>query len=129
MSQKLIGGVVAVALAAAVACVLPAHAGANGAAAVDPLIGTARKAGNTFPGAVVPFGMVQFSPVSADSATPAGYTYKDTSVRGFALTRLSGAGCTNGGDLPIMPLTAPFTHYERTSDSYASRFSHAREHA
>src|SRR4051812_18067420 len=108
------------------------HAGgahADPAAAGDPPIGAAAKHGETFPGAVLPVGMVQFSPVSARVAPPAGYVYQANAMRGFALTRLSGAGCTNGGDLPIMPLTAPFERYDRASDSFVSRFSHRREQA
>lgn len=52
--------------------------------------------------------MVQFSPVSARTASPGGYRYDDRTIRGFALTRLSGAGCANLGNLPVMPLTRPF---------------------
>src|ERR671932_82646 len=52
-------------IAAALVAAAPAHAAAP-AGAVDPLIGTGRgRTGATFPGAVVPFGAVQFSPVSA----------------------------------------------------------------
>ena len=95
------------------------------ASLVDPLIGTGGDAGHTFPGAVVPFGMVQFSPVSAATASPGGYRYDDPTVRGFALTRLSGAGCANLGSIPIMPLRSAFLHYPFP----AARFSHAREQA
>ena len=52
--------------------------------------------------------MVQFSPVSGRTTSPGGYRYDDRTIRGFALTRLSGAGCANLGDLPVMPLTRPF---------------------
>src|SRR5579875_2034382 len=58
---------------------------------VRPFIGTARY-GNTFPGATMPFGMVQWSP-DTQSRSPGGYTYADTALRGFSLTHLSGAGC------------------------------------
>jgi predicted alpha-1,2-mannosidase len=72
---------------------------------VDPLIGTAGN-GHTFPGAAVPFGMVQFSPVTVDGG-PGGYSYGGSRISGFALTRMSGAGCTNYGDVPLMPETGP----------------------
>lgn len=102
-----------------------APAAADPASFVDPLIGTGGDAGHTFPGAVVPFGMVQFSPVSARTPGPGGYRYDDTTVRGFALTRLSGAGCANLGSVPIMPLVKPFVRHPLP----AARFSHRREDA
>jgi len=114
----------------ALGTVLAPVAQADPAASVDPLIGTgAGRTGGTFPGAVVPFGTVQFSPVGAHTNSRAGYSYDDPTVQGFALTRLSGAGCTNGGDLPIMPLRAPFARYDPAAPTYVSTFPHAREHA
>ncbi len=80
---------------------------------VNPLIGTAN-GGNTFPGAVVPFGMVAWSPeeVSVNPqranpvAAPGGYQFDAKSVRGFSLTHLSGTGCAGAsGDIPFMPVT------------------------
>jgi predicted alpha-1,2-mannosidase len=94
------------------------------AALVDPLVGTGGDAGHTFPGAVLPFGMVQFSPVSAKTVSPGGYRYDDPTVRGFALTRLSGAGCANLGAVPIMPLRRPFTQHPT---GLVARLSHKRE--
>lgn len=108
----------------------PSWAAADPAALVNPFVGTGGDAGHTFPGAVLPFGMVQFSPVSAHTASPGGYRYDDRTIRGFALTRLSGAGCSNLGDLPILPLTEPF---ERLSTDPAgvpfASFRHAQESA
>jgi len=75
---------------------------------VDPLIGSAG-GGNTFPGAVVPFGMVQWSPETTRgdatrAAAPGGYAYEARRVRGFSLTHLSGTGCRGAsGDVPFMP--------------------------
>ena len=85
-----------------------ARAAADPVSSVDPFVGTGGDAGHTFPGAVLPHGMVQFSPVSGRTTSPGGYRYDDRTIRGFALTRLSGAGCANLGDLPVMPLTRPF---------------------
>jgi predicted alpha-1,2-mannosidase len=102
-----------------------AAAAADHASLVNPLVGTGGDAGHTFPGAVVPFGMVQFSPVSARTTNPGGYAYGDTTVRGFALTRLSGAGCPNLGGVPIMPLRQAFGQYPFP----AARFSHRQERA
>lgn len=107
------------------------------AALVDPLIGTAN-GGNTFPGAVAPFGMVAWSPENtrgdhARAAAPGGYQYDARRIRGFSLTHLSGTGCRGAsGDVPFMPIAAAVT----TSPSadakdrlYAARFSHANERA
>jgi predicted alpha-1,2-mannosidase len=62
--------------------------------------------GNTFPGADVPFGMVQWSPDTyPDRADGGGYGYGDTELMGYSLTHLSGPGCSAGGDVPILPMT------------------------
>lgn len=67
--------------------------------------------GNTFPGATVPFGMVQLSPTTYDSRTGdqwGGYVYGQDRLRGFGMTRLSGTGCRpryGGNDFPVLPYT------------------------
>ena len=62
--------------------------------------------GNTFPGADVPFGMVQWSPDTyPDRNAGGGYGYGDTELMGYSLTHLSGPGCGAGGDIPILPMT------------------------
>ena len=59
---------------------------------------------DTFPGADVPFGMLQWSPdTSPDRAPGGGYSYRDSSVSGFSLTHMSGPGCPVYGDIPILP--------------------------
>ncbi|WP_432840919.1 GH92 family glycosyl hydrolase [Dactylosporangium sp. CA-092794] len=105
---------------------------------VDPFIGTAHD-GNTWPGAVRPFGMISWSPTSTrgdQTGTGAanGYQYDTTRVRGFSLTHLNGAGCNPGaaGDVPIMPFagTVDSSPTADTTDSkYAAGFSHAAESA
>jgi predicted alpha-1,2-mannosidase len=65
---------------------------------VDPLIGTAND-GNTFPGAAMPFGMIQWSPDTGQGF----YYYKDPQIHGFSLTHLSGGGCPVFADMPILP--------------------------
>ncbi|NHC44806.1 glycoside hydrolase family 92 protein [Motilibacter sp. K478] len=103
---------------------------------VDPLIGSA-KDGNTYPGAVRPFGMISWSPTSTtgdQTSTGAanGYQYNVTRVRGFSLTHVNGAGCNPGaaGDVPIMPFAGEVSS-SPTADVrdqvYASNFSHADE--
>ena len=70
-------------------------------APVNPFIGT-QNFGNTFPGAALPFGMVQVSP---DNGGQGGYDYDNTRIDGFSQTHLSGVGCGALGELPIMPTT------------------------
>ncbi|MCW7944806.1 alpha-1,2-mannosidase [Streptomyces hygroscopicus] len=90
---------------------------------VNPFIGT-QNDGNTFPGAAVPFGMVQFSP---DTGHNTGYDYTQKRIRGFSLVHLSGVGCAIGGDLPVLPTTGDVT--ETDDAKYAATFSHAHEQA
>src|SRR5690242_11764330 len=104
---------------------------------VNPLIGS-RHGGNTFPGASLPFGMLQWSPESTRgmhnrTAAPGGYQYDAARIRGFSLTHLSGTGCAGAsGDIPFMPVTVPVTSspaLDADDSRYASDFSHADEHA
>ncbi|MGV9249897.1 GH92 family glycosyl hydrolase [Streptomyces sp. NPDC003697] len=90
---------------------------------VDPFIGTAHD-GNTFPGAAVPFGMVQLSP---DTGHFAGYHHAHDRIRGFSLVHLSGVGCRIGGDLPVLPTTGEVTQTDYAK--YAARFRHGNETA
>ncbi|MET7433843.1 GH92 family glycosyl hydrolase [Streptomyces flaveolus] len=90
---------------------------------VNPFIGTQNE-GNTYPGAAVPFGMVQLSP---DTGHATGYDYADDHIRGFSLVHLSGVGCGLGGDLPVLPTTGDVTQTDYAR--YAARFSHADEEA
>src|ERR1700734_3657176 len=90
--------------------------------AVNPFIGTTN-GGNVFPGATVPFGMVQFSPEALPwreksmIAAPGGYEYRSTKIRGFSLTNVEGWGCAGAsGDVPILPIagavsTSPSTDF------------------
>ena len=70
--------------------------------AVDPLIGTAGS-GNTFPGATLPFGMIQWSP---DTNNEAWYFYGDKQIHGFSLMHVSGAGCPLYGDFAVLPTSS-----------------------
>jgi predicted alpha-1,2-mannosidase len=80
--------------------------------------------GNTFPGASVPFGMVQNSP---DNGGQGGYDYTRDYIHGFSQTHLSGVGCGVVGELPVMPTTGAVTDTDQ--GDYRSTFSHANEHA
>lgn len=90
---------------------------------VNPFIGT-KNEGNTYPGAAVPFGMVQLSP---DTGHYTGYDYDQNRIRGFSAVHLSGVGCGLGGDLPILPTTGDVTATDNAA--YAASFSHADEKA
>ncbi|MFD4523304.1 GH92 family glycosyl hydrolase [Streptomyces sp. NPDC058470] len=104
---------------------------------VDPLIGT-KNLGNVFPGAVVPFGMLSWSPENTrgsatSTAAPGGYQYDATRIRGFSLTHMSGTGCAGGsGDIPFFPYAGEVTSSPAsdTKDAvYAADFTHADESA
>ncbi len=74
---------------------------------VNPFIGTGGH-GHTFPGATLPFGMVQLSP---DTRTDnwdgsSGYHYSDDVIYGFSHTHLSGTGIPDGCDILFMPTVA-----------------------
>jgi len=99
---------------------------------VKPLIGTSAH-GHTFPGATVPFGMVQLSPDTYNEGWDwcAGYHYSDNSIMGFSHTHLSGTGRGELLDVLMMPTTGavqfePGTR-ENPETGYRSRFSHQNE--
>jgi predicted alpha-1,2-mannosidase len=108
-----------------------------GTAPGAPDFGTGGGAGNTFPGPVVPFGMIQWGPDTSPGSANAGggYAYGDTRIRGFSVRRLSGAGCANEGDFPFLPTTAPIDASPvgplstEFSDSLLPSFSHSDESA
>jgi len=94
--------------------------------AVNPFIGTAG-GGNTFPGASLPFGMVQWSP---DTNQDAWYFYNDKQIQGFSLTHISGAGCPLYGDFAVLPTTSPLASSPGGNFApYAADFSHDKEEA
>jgi predicted alpha-1,2-mannosidase len=92
--------------------------------AVDPFIGTGAD-GNTFPGATLPFGMVQWSP---DTKSDGWYRYADNTIRGFSLTHISGAGCPLYGDVPVLPWRNAI-HESDDPSKFSARFTHDKEQA
>ena len=104
---------------------------------VNPFVGTATtdgqddngfNAGNTFPGAAFPFGMVQFSPDTTRAA--GGYRYVDSSINAFSLTHFSGRGIQCWLDFGILPTVGPIATSPGSDwNSLASPFQHARESA
>jgi predicted alpha-1,2-mannosidase len=101
---------------------------------VDPFIGTATH-GHVYPGATVPFGMVQVGPDNGQSGWDwvSGYHYTDSVIVGFSHTHLSGTGIGDLADVLIMPVARPVeiarAYRERDDHDYRSRFSHERESA
>ncbi|OLB76443.1 MAG: alpha-mannosidase [Actinobacteria bacterium 13_2_20CM_2_71_6] len=94
-----------------------------------PDFGTGGGAENTFPGADVPFGMVQWSPDTMRHQD-GGYYYPDNRIKGFSLTHFSGAGCSAAEDIPFLPFVGQVTTSPATDLSpYVSTFSHDREAA
>ncbi len=71
---------------------------------VNPFIGT-DGTGHTFPGACLPFGMVQVSPDNQDKSWDytSGYQFKDPKIMGFSQTHLSGTGISDLGDVLLLP--------------------------
>ncbi len=116
----------------------PANAGKAAFEAVDPFIGTGGE-GHTYPGATVPFGMIQLSPDTRIQPRTqgygwaAGYRYDDSTIVGFSHTHFSGSGHSDLGDVLLMPISgAP--RLERgdpdvPGSGYTSRFRHAEERA
>jgi predicted alpha-1,2-mannosidase len=102
---------------------------------VDPFIGTAAH-GHTFPGAVVPFGMVQVSPDNGRSGWDwcSGYNYSDSVIVGFSHKHLSGTGIGDLADILFQPTTKtlPSSEYYGSTDfhkNFSSIFSHDEEDA
>ncbi|MBM9510160.1 GH92 family glycosyl hydrolase [Actinacidiphila acididurans] len=101
--------------------------GTDDSTAPNPVPGGA--GGSTYPGAVVPFGGVQFSP-DTPTASPSGYRYSDTSIEDFSLTHFDGAGCPNNEDLPLMPVTGALGSSPGSNwTGYASAYTKANESA
>ena len=101
---------------------------ADPASYVDPFIGTGGH-GHTFPGATVPFGMVQFSPDTRmnDWDGCSGYHTSDNTILGFSTTHLSGTGCSDYGDFRFMPYVGEyqneFAFKHENEEAYAGYYS------
>ncbi|MFC5578386.1 GH92 family glycosyl hydrolase [Lysobacter niabensis] len=114
----------------------PAPKDAAAYAAVDPYIGTGGE-GHTFPGAVVPFGMIQLSPDTQIKPRKeaygwaAGYRYDDRTIVGFSHTHFSGTGHSDLGDVLVMPIAGDVKlergDAAKPGSGYTSRFGHDGE--
>jgi len=101
---------------------------------VNPFIGTGGH-GHTYPGATVPFGMVQVSPDNGVSKWDwcSGYHYSDSKTIGFSHLHLSGTGIGDLTDIRIMPINkkVDLSTLVKTRDDlpYVSKYSHLNENA
>jgi len=109
-------------------------AGINPTDFVNPFIGTADH-GHTFPGAVLPGGLVQLGPDTGIKGWDwcSGYHYSDSTIMGFSHLHRSGMGAGDWGDILLMPTTGklkvePGTK-ENPGEGYRSKFSHQGEKA
>lgn len=94
---------------------------------VNPFIGTGGH-GHTYPGASMPFGMMQLSPDTRLKGWDgcSGYHYSDSSIYGFSHTHLSGTGIEDYCDILLQPTTG---EYQWMNEDYKSSFSHQNEKA
>ena len=99
---------------------------------VNPMIGTDAH-GHVYPGATVPFGMVQISPDTRDNTWDgsSGYHYSDTSILGFSMNHLTGTGCPDLGNIMMIPTVGELKLVpgDKPGDGYRARFSHDQETA
>ena len=99
---------------------------------VNPFVGTDGN-GHTYPGAIVPFGMIQPSPDTKLEGWDgcSGYHYEDDTVYGFSQTHLSGTGCEDLCDVLLMPIDVTFEYdgEKLEKNDYRSHFSHKKESA
>ena len=102
---------------------------------VNPFIGTGKFIGpsqwgayaGTYPGAVVPFGMIQLTPETRETGEPRGYYYEDKKIRYFSLVdHKSGYPSGSSGYICVMPITGDITEIKK---DYSSSFSHDKETA
>jgi predicted alpha-1,2-mannosidase len=101
------------------------------ASLVDPMVGTGSGGAvvgqvDTYPGASMPFGMLQWSPDTTSRPDGGGYSYSDSAITGYSLTHFSGPGCAIAGDFPILPLTGAIP---ADPTSASADFSHSTEAA
>jgi predicted alpha-1,2-mannosidase len=96
---------------------------------VNPFIGTGGH-GHTYPGATMPFGMMQLSPDTRLDGWDgcSGYHYSDDEIYGFSHTHLSGTGVSDYGDILLMPTSKQvFNNGADGKEGYKSKFSHKNE--
>jgi predicted alpha-1,2-mannosidase len=98
---------------------------------VNPFIGTDGP-GNTYPGATVPYGLVQLSPDIGIGGWDriSGYFYQDSIISGFSHMHLSGTGAGDLYDILVMPTNSRFSkRIPENNNKPFSKFSHDKEAA
>ena len=117
---------------------------ASNVESANPMIGTAnldvyaawdsgiRGHGHAYPGATVPFGMVQLSPDTYGSGISgwdrcSGYHYQDPYISGFSHTHLSGTGGASGGEVRFLPTLLPVDPNSIANTDYTASFLHKNE--
>jgi len=92
---------------------------------VNPFVGAA-EFGHCFPGACVPFGLIQAGPETGNCswAYCSGYQYEDSIINGFSQTRLNGTGCMDLGDILMLPFSG-----ETVMKKYGSHYNKSTEQA
>lgn len=96
---------------------------------VNTFIGTGGH-GHTYPGATLPYGMMQLSPDTRLEGWDgcSGYHYSDNHIYGFSHTHLSGTGISDYGDILLMPTNEIiFNNGADGKKGYKSAFSHDNE--
>jgi predicted alpha-1,2-mannosidase len=107
---------------------------------VNPFIGTGSVdslslSGSNFPGACLPFGLVQLSPDTREYPDDpcSGYDYKDSTILGFSHTHLNGTGCPDLYDFLFMPFGGEIKWKAGSDDGktkgFRSRYRHSNEKA
>ena len=102
---------------------------------VNPFIGTGAVdslslSGSNFPGACLPFGLVQLSPdTRAYPDDPcSGYDFNDKTIVGFSHTHLSGTGCPDLYDFLFMPFGGDIIWNAGSDDGKTKGFRSAYRH-
>jgi len=122
MNIKLLAGVLVLMVGVLNACTQAEKTQSDSLQYVDPFIGTGFH-GHTFPGATLPFGMVQLSPDTHLDGWDAssGYHYDDTEIYAFSHTHLSGTGIGDLGDIGLLPYSnantnIPVAHFDKKTE-------------
>jgi len=112
----------------------PAYAVENLVQYARPMCGTGRTLGNIgdssnlYPGATLPFGMIQWSPDTETGRHVCGYFDGDKRISDFSVDHISGAGCGYGGNFAMMPILGlPPTAPPDDRRAFALPFSHSNE--
>ena len=92
---------------------------------VDPMIGSGDH-GHVFVGANVPQGMVNVGPTQLETGWDwcSGYHYSGQKIVGFGHMHLSGTGCSDLGDIALMPTLQDL---EMSREALATEYSHDDE--